>query len=104
MNRGDTLYISLDYTFNDMPIEEGQFDEIEMTINKQSKSNCIRLTLSNGRLQWDGTHYYAMLTQEETFKLNDKNEVQTRFRIGNEVESSPIDTIDLGDSLSKRVL
>ena len=47
MNRGDTLYIILDYTVDDAPITEGQFDEIEFSIgNKQ-------YTMTDGDIEWD---------------------------------------------------
>lgn len=117
MNRGDTAYLLLNYTLNGEPLVEGAYQEIELQINKESNVHKLKKTLSDGGIQWgtvsyelDGTEqtftgYYASLSQSETFGLDDGEcKVQLRVMVNDEVGSSAISTITLGQVLSKSVL
>ena len=117
MNRGDTSFLMLNYTINGDPLSEGEYQEIELTINAQPSSRCIQKKLSNSDIVWgtltytEGetektfTGYYTHLDQDETFKLSQgTNEVQIRILDNNEVGSSAISSISLGQVLSNEVL
>lgn len=117
MNRGDTSYLMLNYSINGNPLSEGDYEEIELTINEQSSFRCVKKLLSEGEIVWGTmnyiendeektfTGYYVHLSQEETFKLGKgANEVQIRILDNNEVGSSAVSTIDLGRVLSNEVL
>lgn len=116
MNRGDTAILMLDYTFNGDPLQEGAYQEIELQLNPQGAG--VKKLLSLGQIVWGSvtyednhgdeqtfTGYYAFLTQEETFNLrNGKNTVQLRVMINDEVGSSAISEMSLGEVLSNKVL
>ena len=118
MNRGDTSFLMLQYTINGDPLVEGDYQEIELTINEQSSFRCVKKTLSGGGIEWgtltyddnEGhpqsfTGYYAHLSQEETFRLgNGANDVQLRILSNDEVGSSAVSSITLGRVLSSEVL
>ena len=125
MNRGDTSYLMLNYTINGDPLVEGDYEEIELTINEQSSFRSVKKLLSKGEIEWGTltyiedelqngvitpvqktfTGYFAHLSQEETFLLQQGgNEVQLRILDNNEVGSSAISTIMLGQTLSSEVL
>ncbi len=117
MNRGDTAYLLLNYTLNGDPLQEDAYREIELQINKDTAYRRIKKLLSKGEIVWgtlpyeeDGTQmtftgYYAALSQEETFKMSaGKNEVQVRVLVDNEVGSSAISSVNIGQTLSKKVL
>lgn len=116
MNRGDTAYLMLNYTINGDPLVEGAYQEIELQINKQG-SDSIKKLLSKEDIKWgtltyeDGqqtktfTGYYCSLSQEETFSLrNGEMDVQLRILVNDEVGSSAISSVPLGQVLSKKVL
>lgn len=104
MNKGDTIQIILDFTINDEPLVEGAYDEIELQFNKQSAQNGIKLLMSDGRIEWDGEHYVATLTQKETMKLTSSSEYQVRIAINGMVISSDIGKFGVGDVLSSKIL
>ena len=118
MNRGDTSFLMLNYTINGDPLIENTYEEIELTINKATSFRCVKKLLSKGEIEWgtlnyvdsEGhpqtfTGYYAHLSQEETFKLQQgENEVQLRILDGDEVGSSAVSSITLGEVLSSEVL
>ena len=118
MNRGDTSFLMLNYTINGDPLIENTYEEIELTINKEASFRCVKKLLSKGEIEWgtlnyvdsEGhsqtfTGYYAHLSQEETFKLQQgKNEVQLRILASDEVGSSAVSSITLGEVLSSEVL
>ena len=118
MNRGDTSFLMLDYTINGDPLVVDTYQEIELTINKEASFRCVKKLLSKGEIEWgtlnyvddEGhpqtfTGYYSHLSQEETFKLQQgKNEVQLRILAGDEVGSSAVSSITLGEVLSSEVL
>lgn len=117
LNRGDTVCLLLNYQINGTPLEENAYQEIELQINVQGSYNAIKKTLSNGDIVWgevsylhDGepetfTGYFTNLSQEETFRLSSgKTDVQLRIMLNEEVGSSAISSIDLGQVLSKQVL
>lgn len=118
MNRGDTSFLMLQYTINGDPLVEGDYEEIELTINEDSSFRCVKKLLSKGEIEWgvlnyldnEGhsqtfTGYYAHLSQEETFKLaRGQNEVQLRILDNDEVGSSAVSSMTLGRVLSSEVL
>lgn len=116
MNRGDTSFLMLNYTLNGDPLVEDAYQEIELTINEESSFRCVKKMLSKGEIGWgtltyedNGTQtftgYYAHLSQEETFKLQQGiNDVQLRILDNNEVGSSAISSMELGRVLSSEVL
>ena len=101
MNRGDTLYIILDYTVDDAPIAEGDFDEIEFSIgNKQ-------YTLTGGDIEWDSDldKYCLFVDQDDTFAFsNPKTTYQIRLKKGKEVVSDNIKPFIIGKTISNKTL
>ena len=118
MNRGDTSFLMLNYTINGDPLTENSYTEMELTINEQSSVKCVKKLLSAGDIEWgtlsytdsEGhpqtfTGYYAHLSQEETFTLQQgSNEVQLRILANDEVGSSAVSSMTLGKVLSSEVL
>lgn len=117
INRGDTAYLMLDYTLNDEPLVEGAYQEIELQI--KGGKGAVRKTLLEKEIEWatityedEETHeeksftgYVAHLSQKDTFKLDDGTiSVQLRIMVGDEVGSSEISGVDLGQVLSNKVL
>lgn len=100
MNRGDTLKILLDYTINGAPIEDMDLDEIEFTIGSRS------FTMTDGDIAQDQEtgKYSIILSQAATLSLGKTAAFQVRFKKGDEVTSTQIDTIRLGRSLSKEII
>ena len=96
MNKGDTVYIILDYTINDEPITEGRFDEIEFYLGEN------RYLLSEGDIVWDSTteKYYVFVDQEDSFKLTPQTIYQLRVRSGTDVTSTGIKKLVIGDTIS----
>lgn len=118
LNRGDTVCLLLNYNLNGEPLVEGAYQEIELQINKQDIYNNVKKTLSDGSIMWGEVTYiddqgdeqtfigyYANLSQEETFRLSTGNsDVQLRIMLNDEVGSSAISNISLGQVLSKKIL
>lgn len=117
INRGDTGYVMLNYTLNGDPLEQGAYQEIELQFNTQGAARSIKKLLSKGDIEWGTltyieetiektfTGYFCHLTQEETFLLKDGDvDVQVRIMLNDEVGSSDISPMRLGDALSKKVL
>ena len=112
------MCLLLNYNVNGSPMIQGAYQEIELQINKQDVFNSIKKTLSGGSIIWgdvtyvddEGTQqtftgYYTNLSQEETFSLSSGDvNVQLRVMINNEVGSSAISEINVGQVLSKKVL
>ena len=118
MNRGDTSYLMLNYTINGDPLIEGGYEEIELQLNSERNFANVKKLLSKGDIHWgtvdytdnEGqpqsfTGYYARLSQEETFKLNDGSvHAQIRVLLNGDVGSSAIEDFRLGQVLSEKVL
>lgn len=116
MRQGDTICLMLDYQINGQSLVEGAYDEIELQINKQGTNKAIKKLLSNGEITWetvtynDGgteqefTGYVVRLTQNETFNLGAFLQCQLRIKMDDEVGSSGMTDVDLGDVLSTQVL
>lgn len=118
LNRGDTVCLLLNYSLNGDPLQEGAYQEIELQINKQGIYNAVKKTLSDGSIVWgevsylddEGqaqtfTGYYANLSQEETFRLSSgASNIQLRIMLNDEVGSSAISSINLGQVLSSQIL
>lgn len=117
MNRGDTAYLLLDYQVNGAPLIQGDYQEIELQINKQNPISSVKKLLSLEEITWESgyqyeedgetksfTGYVAHLTQEDTFKVNGTCSIQLRVMKDDEVGSSEITSIDLGAVLSRKVL
>lgn len=117
-NKGDTIYLILNYEVNGHSLEKDAYQEIELQINVQGSFNSIKKLLSDNSIAWGTiqyidddnveqtfTGYFAYLSQEETFKLSNKTaNVQLRIMIDNKVGSSAISDINVGNTLSKKVL
>ena len=118
MRSGDTMCLLLNYTINGSPMVQGAYREIELQINTQGQFNSIKKLLSDNSIEWGTityiddsdmqqsfTGYYAKLTQEDTFKITSgQSQIQLRVMINDEVGSSAISDIDLGNVLSRKVL
>ncbi len=107
MNKGDTIRLILDYSVNDEPLAEGQFDDLELQLNKESfgKFN-IKKLLSRNDIVWDQDlgKYVCYLSQEESIKLPNRVDYQLRCYDGDSVVSSCISQFCIGDILSKEIL
>ena len=117
INEGDTAWLMLNYKLNGQDLEEDAYQEIELQLNPQSGMNAIKKKLSEGTIRW-GTAYYmegnvektftgylAAISQEESFRLSKgKAQVQLRIMVDNEVGSSAISEVCIGDALSTEVL
>lgn len=116
-NEGDTACLMLNYNLNGNALVEGAYQEIEFQINPQNSYMSIKKTLSSGDIVWTTvtyedneqtmtfTGYVTYLTQEDTFKLtNGKAKCQLRILVNDEVGSSAISDLDIGDALSSEVL
>ena len=118
LNSGDTTCLLLNYTLNGEALVEGAYREIELQINTQGQYNSIKKLLSDNSIEWGTityidddnvqqsfTGYFAKLTQEDTFKITSgQSQIQLRIMINDEVGSSAISDIDLGNVLSRKVL
>ena len=107
MNKGDSLRLVLDFSVNGKEIEQEQFEEIELQLNKEGYGGyCVKLLLSKGDMEWDEelSKYVAFLPQEETFKLSEMVEYQLRCYKDGTVISSNIGHFRLGEVLSRRIL
>lgn len=118
-NRGDTAYLLLNYTVNGEPLVKDAYQELELQINIQGQYRSIKKLLSAGDIFWDEnytykddqgqeqtfTGYITTLNQEDTFAVsNGTSEIQLRVMVNNEVGSSPIEKLMIGNALSSRVL
>lgn len=117
MNRGDTTHLILNYQINGEDLQKDAYEEIELQINKQGSFNSVKKKMSLGEIVYGDvtyisegiektfTGYYTQLTQEETFKLSSgKSNVQLRIMVNDEVGSSAISDITIGNTLSSEVL
>ena len=107
MNKGDTIRLILDYSINEDPITEGQFDDLELQLNKDAFGKFhLKKLLSQNDITWDAElgKYVCHLSQEETFNLPNVVEYQLRCYDDGSVVSSRIDRFFIGDTLSKEVL
>lgn len=98
MNKGDALLIELDYTVNGEALQEGEWDDIEFSLNSKSYS------LSNGDIYWDGEAYVCYLSEADTFDLRFTNIYQLRLAKDGYVISSPITQWRVGGVLSKKYI
>ena len=100
MNRGDTYYISLDYTVNGVPLEEAELDEIEFYYGTN------RFLLSKGEIAIDPEtgKYVVFIEQEPSFDLEDKTQYQIRVKKGNIVSSPKIDKTKIVEAISREVI
>lgn len=116
-NEGDTACLMLNYNLNGSSLVEGAYQEIEFQINPQGSKLSIKKLLSKGEIEWATvtyeednetqtfTGYVVYLSQEDTFKLmNGKARCQLRIMVNDEVGSSAISRLNIGDSLSCEVL
>lgn len=100
MNKGDTITIILDYNLDGNPLQKDAYDEIEFTIGEQV------YTLSNGKITWNEEEgkYLIDLSQEETFNLPNIVKYQVRIKYSGDVTSSDVETLRIGNTISKVVL
>lgn len=118
-NRGDTAYLLLDYTINGEPMQEGEYQELELQINVQGNYRSIKKLLSAGDIFWDDNYtyidadgdeqtfsgYIVSLDQDDTFLISQgQAEIQLRVLIDGEVGSSQIEELNIGNALSDEVL
>lgn len=116
-NEGDTACLMLNYNLNGSSLVEGAYQEIEFQINPQGNYMSIKKLLSKGEIEWATvtyeedetektfTGYVTYLSQADTFKLmKGKSRCQLRIMVNDEVGSSAISEIDIGDALSSEVL
>lgn len=118
-NRGDTAYLLLDYTVNGEPMQEGEYQELELQINVQGNYRSIKKLLSVGDIFWDDNYtyidadgneqtfsgYIVSLDQDDTFLVSQgQAEIQLRVLIDGEVGSSQIEELNIGNALSDEVL
>lgn len=117
-NKGDTACLLLNYEVNGSPLTEGAYQEIEFQINPQKHFNSVKKLLSKGEIVWATveyeddeqttqtfTGYVTYLSQDDTFKIGEGDaKVQLRIKMNNEVGSSDLTEITLGNVLSKEVI
>lgn len=118
-NKGDTAYLLLNYTLNGEPLVEGAYQEIELQINKQDEFRSIKKLMSNGDIYWgtdmtyidqEGqtqtfTGYVCELSQEDTFTVSSGvSQIQLRIMLDEEVGSSTQTSLDIGKTLSNKIL
>ena len=112
-NRGDTIALMLNYQVNGVNIGQGDFDDIELQINKDGSSTGIKKLLSKGEIVWESldysggtfTGYVVHLSQDETFALREgESQVQLRVLKRGQVGSSEISDFSLDAVLSNKVL
>ena len=108
-NKGSTLNLILDFTFDDEPLYEDQFVEMELQLNEESGcKKSVKLLLSEGGIRWseDEGKYVAYLTQEDTIDLPDIIAYQLRAmeEDSNEVYTWPIGHFSMDGILSKKIL
>lgn len=96
-NQGDTITFILDYTIDDVPLEEYEANEIEFSIGAK------RYTLSGGDIAIDETtgKYAVSISQSDSLTLDSVANYQIRIQKNGEVVSSEIDWILLGRTISK---
>ena len=107
MNKGDTLDIILSYQVDGTDFQKDQFQEIELQFeNQYDSSKYVKLLLSNGDITWDDElgKYVTGLTQEQTFRLSPVCTYQLRVMLDDVVISSDIGEIEIGPTLSRKVL
>ena len=117
MNRGNTVYLSLNCKVNGEDMTQGAYSEIELQINSYDSKSQIKKLLSAGEIEWGTitylvngetktfTGYYVHLSQEETFMLSTgKASVQVRVMANDEVGGTKIQDSDVDKSLSNKVL
>lgn len=99
-NRGDTYPIILDYTVNDVPLEDAELDEIEFYYGDN------RYLLSTGDITLDEEtgKYTVFVDQVQSFGLDDRTQYQIRVRKGVIVSSPKIDKIKIGEAISREVI
>lgn len=99
-NEGDAFLVTLDYTINDIPVEELSLDEIEFSIGNH------KFLLSAGDIYIDSDtgKYVLLITQESTMELFGIAEWMVRFRLGDEVVSDDVQDIKVGRGLSSEVI
>lgn len=104
MNKGDSLDIMLNFTVNGAPLEKDAYDELELQLGIQNEWASVKLLMSEGRIEFDDElgKYVAHLKQKETFQLPSLLKYQLRVRIGDDVASSDVRTLNLGDALSRK--
>lgn len=100
MNKGDTLYLELDFTVDEQPLQEGEWDEIEFYIGTN------RYLLSEDTIVWDDElgKYCVWVDQSPSFKLDKNTRYQIRLRKGRDVISSNIKKFSVKDSISTKVI
>lgn len=100
MNKGDTSYITLDYTVDGVPLEEYGADEIEFYIGNS------QYRLSQGEIELDPetNKYILFLTQDDTFTFNKATTYQIRVRKNEYVSSDNIKKLKFGDAISRTVI
>lgn len=100
MNKGDTSYITLDYTVDGTPLEEYDADEIEFYIG----SSQYRLSTGDIVLDPETNKYIIFLTQNNTFKFDKSTSYQIRIRKNEFVVSDNIRKLRFGDVISRTVI
>lgn len=100
MNKGDTVHLLLDYRINGDPLQFNAYNEIEFVLAG------LTFRLSEGRVYWSELEelYCIDLSQEETMKLLPESAYQIRIKIGDEVISSDVSTLEVGKVLSRDIL
>ena len=107
MNRGDAELVKLTIMLDDVPIEEGYADDIELTFNPQCGMFCVQKSLQDETIYWSNQYgcYVTFITQEDSFKMKvGTNTVQLRILKNNTVISSTLNSFILGGVNSHEVL
>lgn len=100
MRKGDSNKLFLNYTVNGKPLGEEEYDELEFTMENHS------YLLSQGEIEHDMERkmYLVSLTQEDTFALSSNPRCQLRVRKGDTVKASAYSHIEVGETLSRRII
>ena len=69
MNRGDTSFLMLNYTINGDPLSEGEYQEIELTINAQPSSRCIQKKAFKQRYSMGYAHIHRWRNPKDIYRI-----------------------------------
>lgn len=101
MMTGDAYLLPIGITLEGAQATDGAFEEIEVTIGS------VRKTMSEGDITFDeeSEDFFVRFTQEDTFKLRGKKNVQMRVKFANgEVIGVNVGELEHEESTSKEVL
>ena len=93
-NKGDTLYIVLDEMLDGEPLENRQFDKIELCTPK------TKYALNDGKIVWDSNlGKYCILTQLDSFKPDNNTQYTLQLLDGKDSICTKIKRLFVGNTV-----